>query len=142
MRKHGGGVLLLSVTQARKLRRKLSQPEALLWRQLQRRPGGFRFRRQRPVGPYIFDFFCISASLAIEVDGPSHDFELQIDHDGRRDAWAKSRGIETLRFAASDVARNMESVLSKIVMTCAGRTPPPRDARSPSPAKAGEDEVL
>ena len=69
MRKHGGGVLCVSVTQARKLRRKMSPPEVVLWQILRMRPNGLKFRRQRPTDPYIFDFYCRAAMLAIEIDG-------------------------------------------------------------------------
>jgi very-short-patch-repair endonuclease len=27
------------------------------------------FRRQHPIGPYVLDFYCPAARLAIEIDG-------------------------------------------------------------------------
>jgi very-short-patch-repair endonuclease len=51
------------------LRRALTLPEVLLWQVLRSRPGGYRFRRQHPAGPYVLDFFCAAAGLCIEVDG-------------------------------------------------------------------------
>ena len=60
------------IGRARQLRRSLSLPEAKLWTLLRTRPDGFKFRRQHPVGPYIVDFYCPEARLAIEVDGASH----------------------------------------------------------------------
>jgi hypothetical protein len=39
--------------------------EAALWQHLRRRQlDGHCFRRQRPVGPYFADFFCVAAKLA------------------------------------------------------------------------------
>ena len=33
---------------------------------------GYRFLRQKPVGPYILDFYCAKPQLCVEVDGPHH----------------------------------------------------------------------
>ena len=39
-----------TIDKARKLRREMSLPEGLLWRELRARPGGLKFRRQHPSG--------------------------------------------------------------------------------------------
>jgi len=44
---------------ARHLRRQMSLPEVLLWRELRKRPNGVKFRRQHPTGPYVLDFFVV-----------------------------------------------------------------------------------
>lgn len=89
---------------ARRLRRDMSLPEVLLWDCLRGgRLAGLRFRRQHPVGPYILDFYCASASLAVEVDGAHHDLPGQNHQDGRRNAWLMGQGIRTLRFPATDI---------------------------------------
>ncbi|MBW8755624.1 MAG: DUF559 domain-containing protein, partial [Sphingomonadales bacterium] len=59
----GGGPPLLQqpikhVKRARKLRKEMSLPEVLLWRELQKHPGGYRFRRQFPQAPFTLDFVC------------------------------------------------------------------------------------
>src|SRR4051794_14180146 len=55
---------------AQNLRRTMSAPEAQLWSRLrQRAPDRPTFRRQHPIGPFVLDFFCARAQLAIEVDG-------------------------------------------------------------------------
>jgi very-short-patch-repair endonuclease len=76
----------MSVTRARQLRRQLSLPEGLLWRELRARPGGFKFRRQHPIGPYTLDFFCHRSALAVEVDGIAHEMGDNPQRDARRDA--------------------------------------------------------
>jgi very-short-patch-repair endonuclease len=75
-----------------------------------------RFRRQHPVGPYVLDFYCTASRLAVEIDGAGHDLPGQMHHDSRRDAWLASRGVRTLRIAASDVLddRALEGVLVMI----------------------------
>ena len=75
-----------TVDKARQLRRALSPPEIALWQWLRTKPQGLKFRRQHPARPYVLDFYCASARMAIEVDGASHDIAEQITHDARRDA--------------------------------------------------------
>ena len=129
----------MSVTQARRLRRSLSPPEATLWNVLRARPNGLKFRRQRPNDPYVFDFYCPTARLAIEVDGLAHNCGSNPERDAVRDRKVGARRIATLRIAAEDVRSNLEGVVTHIVDRCLERTPPPRSARSPYPAIAGED---
>lgn len=90
-------------------------PERVLWNLL--RSGRFvldgepvKFRRQHPVGPYVADFFCAEAALAVELDGGGH----QRAHDERRDACFLALGIETLRLSVSDFEKHQESVLREI----------------------------
>jgi very-short-patch-repair endonuclease len=41
-----------------------------LWNRLRTRLRGQPvFRRQHPIGPYVLDFYCAKANLAIEIDG-------------------------------------------------------------------------
>jgi very-short-patch-repair endonuclease len=117
------------IEQARRLRREMSPPEALLWRHLRTRPGGFKFRRQRPVVPYFMDFYCRSAALCIEVDGDSHDRGTAPEDDERRGKWLAARGIRTVRFLAADVSNETEAVVRQIEDICV--------SRSPSTGKAG-----
>src|SRR5207248_613962 len=118
---------------ARELRRQMSLPEIVLWQALRRRQLiRARFRRQHPIGPYILDFYCPAARLAIEVDGSGHDIAVQAHHDERRDAWLVQRGVSVLRVAAADVLRDetLEGVLRTIEAAVAApsgalRAPPP-----------------
>lgn len=106
-----------TVTRAKELRRKMSLPEVVLWQAL-RRGGlaGLRFRRQHPVGPYILDFYCAAARLAVEVDGLAHDSADQVRRDERRRAWLAGRGVSVLRILASDILQDerLEGVLIAI----------------------------
>ena len=106
------------VRQARTLRRAMTLPEVLLWRVLRQRPSGLKIRRQHPSGPFVLDFYCESASLAIEIDGMAHDMGGNPERDARRDAWLAERGIATLRIAASDVLSDLDSVVRHIIDRC------------------------
>ncbi|GAC1563567.1 MAG: hypothetical protein NVS2B5_29120 [Beijerinckiaceae bacterium] len=119
---------------ARELRRKMTLPEVLLWQALRKgRLAGLRFRRQHPMGPYILDFYCPSARLAVEVDGASHDIADQVQYDTRREEWLAKGGINILRVSARDVLREetLEGILVAIEQAaapstaCGGPPPPP-----------------
>jgi very-short-patch-repair endonuclease len=59
-------------SRARELRRDVSLPEMALWQALRKGMlACLRFRRQHPIGPYILDFCCPSARLAIGAWGSS-----------------------------------------------------------------------
>ncbi len=114
---------ILTLTRARRLRRKMSLPEVLLWQALRRRTlEGLSFRRQHAVGPYILDFYCAEIRLAVEVDGISH--QDRTDHDARRDAWLAKEGIRVLRIPATDVLKreNLDDVLASIALAAAPYT--------------------
>jgi len=115
----------MSITQARRLRRQMTPPELRLWNVLRTRPGGFQFRRQRSSDPFVFDFYCIAAGLAIEVDGLAHELGSNPDRDERRDLMTARRGIKTIRIRALDVRDNLAGVVQMIVALCEERTPPP-----------------
>jgi very-short-patch-repair endonuclease len=126
-----------AVQQARKQRRDMSLPEVLLWQELRKRPGGLKFRKQHPSGPYVLDFYCSDARLGIEIDGQAHDFGERPARDSARDAWFARAGIATLRIPAKDVLRDLEAALTHILAACVARIPlhhpaarggpPPRD---------------
>ena len=113
----------MSGNRARELRRKMTPPERRLWNVLKTRPDGFKFRRQHDLDPYVLDFFCYEAGLAIEVDGFSHELGNNPQRDQRRDAWCAEKGIRTLRVAAIDVRDNLEGVVGFIVDECGQRSP-------------------
>ena len=97
---------------ARQLRRAPTEPELRLWRNLSASClGGFKFRRQAAIPPYIADFFCPAKGLIIEVDGITH---LQ-DKDARRDKALAQHGFVTIRFTNDEVMSNMDGVLTAIL---------------------------
>ncbi|MCF8706813.1 endonuclease domain-containing protein [Rhizorhapis sp. SPR117] len=115
----------------------MTLPEVLVWQVLRGRPAGLKFRRQHPTGPYILDFYCSDARLAIEIDGRSHESGARPQHDAARDAWFATAGIVTLRIAARDVLDDLEAVVRGITAAAQTRLPlhhpaapggpPPRD---------------
>ena len=104
-----------TVQRARSLRRRMTPPEARLWVALRRKAmEGWRFRRQHPIGPYVLDFYCDRARLAVEVDGQTHWIGNNQARDVRRDAWVAAQGIRTLRLSASLVFEDLDAALRTI----------------------------
>jgi very-short-patch-repair endonuclease len=109
-----------TIAKARRLRRKLTPPEARLWRCLKARaPERPVFRRQHPIGPYVIDFYCANARLAIEIDGASHDMGDRPQRDARRDAWLKEHGVTVMRVAAIDLMRCFDETADAIMRMAA-----------------------
>ena len=100
---------------AKTLRRAMSLPEVLLWKAIKgRQVDGLHFRKQHPVGPYVLDFYCDAARLAIEVDGSSHSFGDRPERDERRDSWIAAQGIATLRLSAALILRDVDDAARAI----------------------------
>jgi very-short-patch-repair endonuclease len=124
------------VTRARELRKSMSLPEVRLWQQLRQRPGGMKFRRQHPIGPYVVDFCCLSPKLAVEIDGFAHDTKIRASRDGIRTKFLEENGYAVLRVSAkqalADVTGTVEAILARVAR------PLHHPAGGPPP-RAGED---
>ena len=121
---------------ARKLRREMSPAERRLWRHLRGDPEGIHFRRQHQAGPYVLDFYCARARVAIELDGAGHAHGDRPRHDARRDAWLAANDITTLRIPADALLYNLDGVLRHILETARNRYALP-PLTSPNSAPSG-----
>ena len=102
---------------AKDLRRDQTPAERQLWTHLRgKQLGGFRFRRQHPIGPFIVDFCCLRPRLVIEIDGDSH--AEQVKYDEARTAYLEEHGYAVIRFTNEDVLRRFEGVLAEIARRC------------------------
>ncbi|MGQ9779219.1 MAG: endonuclease domain-containing protein [Bacillota bacterium] len=87
----------------------------MLWGLIRdRQLGGAKFRRQHPVGPFILDFYCHEAKLAVELDGGVHTDPEQAKRDAERTKALEAEGIRVLRFWNHEVHERTEEVLAKI----------------------------
>jgi very-short-patch-repair endonuclease len=103
-----------NVPNARSLRQNATEAEQRLWNHLRgRRLGGYKFVRQKSVGPYIVDFACHSRKLVIELDGGQHDEKSR--QDAVRTRYLESAGWHVLRFWNPDIMRDTEGVIAHIV---------------------------
>ncbi|MEO5773781.1 MAG: endonuclease domain-containing protein [Sphingomicrobium sp.] len=113
----------MGTDRARSLRKQMTPPELRLWNALRSRPGGFKFRRQHPLGYYTLDFFCFEAGLCVEVDGLVHEMGGNPERDRHRDEWLATEGVRTVRVKATDVRDNLEGVVAFVVEHCRLRSP-------------------
>ncbi|MFO0895888.1 MAG: endonuclease domain-containing protein [Pirellulales bacterium] len=130
---------------ARRLRQDASDAESFLWALLRgRRRDGCKFRRQHPVGPFVLDFYCEQARLAIECDGGQHNTDEARRHDERRTLLLAERGIRVLRFWNHEVFEDSEAVLEAIYAALVaspsltpGPSPTGRGETNPAPSPCG-----
>jgi very-short-patch-repair endonuclease len=118
----------------------MSPAEKLLWWALKQRPGGYRFRKQCPQGPFSLDFACLSARLAIEVDGEAHDRGDRPERDGARDTYLQELGFRTMRIPADEVFKNLEGVVLGVADVCRTLGPLHRPSDGPPPRSGEEQE--
>lgn len=115
-----------TLNHARALRKRLTEAEVLLWSRLRRGcQGGYRFRKQHPIGPYIADFACVAGKLVVEVDGDTHGEDAAIVYDVRRDAFMRARGWRVFRITNEDVFKRLDDVLDGIARILQGELEPP-----------------
>jgi very-short-patch-repair endonuclease len=104
-------------TIAKTLRKKSTDAENVLWKQLRRKQlEGLKFRRQQPIDNYVVDFVCFEKRIVIEVDGGQHSIER--DKDSERDNYLVINGFKVLRFWNNEVLQNIEGVLEIIRKSC------------------------
>lgn len=116
------------IVYARKLRKKMTLAEAILWNALRNRQcAGFKFRRQVPLEWFVADFFCVERSLVIEVDGGIH--AEQQKYDCERAEILREKRIRILRLTNDQILRDLPTVLQTIKSFC-GAPPLPVGVRS------------
>ena len=86
------------LTRAQELRKNATKEENHLWYDFLR-TYPVQFLRQKPFGPYIVDFYCHKAKLAIELDGSQHYEGNGPEQDKIRTAYLQEvEKIRVLRF--------------------------------------------
>ena len=104
-------------TQSKRLRKNMTREETLLWQHLRsNRLGGRHFRRQQVIHGFIVDFYCHSAALIIEVDGPVH--QKRTHYDAERDRILSDSGFKVLRFRNEEIANDIDEVLGRVLGAC------------------------
>ena len=97
-------------TFARANRKAPTPAETTIWHKLlrNRQFHGYKFLRQKPIGPYIVDFYCAELKLVIEIDGDSH--AAQKAYDAQRTDFLNQRGIRVLRYTNLDVSQHLAGI--------------------------------
>jgi prepilin-type N-terminal cleavage/methylation domain-containing protein len=83
-----------------------------------------KFFRQYSVGPYILDFYCPAAKLAVELDGGQHNQCENKGYDESRSEYLNAQGIEVARFWNHEVLLDIQSVLAGLALKVIRRNRP------------------
>jgi very-short-patch-repair endonuclease len=119
---------------SRDLRGSMTDAEQLLWTRLRRKQvHGVQFYRQKPLGPYIVDFFAPSAGLVVEVDGSQHTEADHFERDRVRDQCLAEEGLLVLRFNNREVLLETDAVLERIAEEILRRKSPSLGVTAKSP---------
>ena len=99
---------------AQELRKNATKEENHLWYDfLKTHP--LQFRRQKPFGQYIVDFYCDKAKLAIELDSSQHYGEVGLEYDKKRAEYlSEVEKIQILRFSNLEIQTNFEGVCAAV----------------------------
>ncbi|MCL2816272.1 MAG: DUF559 domain-containing protein [Oscillospiraceae bacterium] len=98
---------------ARELRKAGNLCEVLLWNQLHKKKfKQYDFDRQKIIGNYIVDFYCINCAVVIEIDGSSHDDK--IEYDGERNRYLEGLGLIVIHIFAKDILKNLIGVMDML----------------------------
>jgi very-short-patch-repair endonuclease len=108
------------ILRAREMRREMTPAEKYLWYNCLRLLP-VRFRRQRPVGAFIADFYCPTLKLVLEVDGDSHFSEEGARYDTVRSSFLNGLGLTVLRFTNHEVLHNLPGVDESLRLCIAHR---------------------
>jgi very-short-patch-repair endonuclease len=104
-----------SFQKARLLRNGTTRQEEILWESLRKNKIlGVRFRRQHPIGTYVADFYCHSAKLVIELDGPDHNSPAGKEYDAERTFNLNVNGLKVIRFSNHQIDQNLTEVVVEI----------------------------
>jgi very-short-patch-repair endonuclease len=97
---------------ARELRKYSTKAERIIWNDLlrKRQTCGYKFLRQRSIGPFIVDFYCKELRLIIEIDGFTHQMEGAAKEDEIREKYLCALGNQMIRFTDNQVLCELENV--------------------------------
>ena len=125
----------LTLQRAKALRMQPTDAEQKLWFHLRAsRFGDVKFKRQKPIGPYVVDFVAVNEKLVIELDGGQH--QERMAHDQARTRYLENRGYRVLRFWNNQFLLETEAVLERI-RQCLSPLPLAGEGRGEGQPKAG-----
>ena len=109
------------VPAAKELRKDMTPQERKLWYAFLSKQS-MRFRRQKPIGNFVVDFYCHQAKLVIEIDGRQHRDEEGLAHDKERDAHLSALGLTVIRFTNQDIDYGFKEACGKITNLLGARS--------------------
>ncbi|MDE2024823.1 MAG: endonuclease domain-containing protein [Gammaproteobacteria bacterium] len=100
----------------------MTDAELKLWSRLRRKQiCGVQFYRQKPLGPYVVDFYAPKVQLIVEVDGSQHLTQDGVVSDDERDEFLRRQGLHVMRFDNLQVLQETDAVVAKIYSAVVSR---------------------
>jgi very-short-patch-repair endonuclease len=101
---------------ARELRTNMTPAERFVWYRVRyRQLGGFKFRRQQTLGPFIVDFVCLERKLVLELDGGQHAEPERAEYDARRSEWLAANGFRVYRLWNIEAFKEWDAAAERIL---------------------------
>ncbi len=99
----------------REKRSSTDRAERVLWDYLRNtKINGFSFARQVKLGPYVLDFYCAPAKLAIELDAGQHATGARSVRNTARTRYLNKKRIDVIRFDNDELTKNFDGVCESI----------------------------
>ena len=99
----------------RRRRYDMTDAEQRSWYRLRRKQiGGVQFYRQKPIGPYIVDFYALKSNLVIELDGSQHTTAAGLAGEAMRNTCLNRLGLKVMRLDKRRVLLETDAVLEVI----------------------------
>jgi very-short-patch-repair endonuclease len=95
---------------AKSMRRDAAKLEHQLWSSLQGGKLGMAFERQHKIKPYVIDFYCEAAKLAIQLDG---DIQRPVRATART-RFMSNKNIRVLHFSNRDLSEDFAGAITAI----------------------------
>jgi very-short-patch-repair endonuclease len=93
----------------------MTDAETLLWSRLKgMRAPGDGFIWQFPIGPFVADFACADAGIAIEIESAAHSSEDEMRYESALTHYLGEHGWRVVRLQSHEVYEHLEGVLSYI----------------------------
>lgn len=79
-----------------------------------RQVGGWKFRRQHPIGPYFVDFYCPAARLVVQIVSATPEASPPWADDHARTVALAAGGYRVVEVHAEDVEADTDGVVDAI----------------------------
>jgi very-short-patch-repair endonuclease len=120
----------------------MTPTQSRLWERLRmRQVGGWKFRRQHPIGPYFVDFFCPAARFVVQIVASTPEATQFLAGDQSSTGALTADGYRVMEVRAADVEANVDGVVDAIDRELRSLGAPiPRRSRRHATSRSGEPD--
>jgi len=108
---------------ARRMRHDPTDAERKFWSRVRGRAlGGYKFKRQYPIGRFIVDFVCLEHRLIVELDGGQH--AQREGYDRERTEFLRAEGFRVMRFWNDEFLKYPDEMMEGVLLALETGTNP------------------